>query len=150
MKKLLLQSLLIVGIATTIIACSKDEETKVPTPTIVTKWDRVLDVERTFINNELQFNDTTKYDAGFEQLEFTADGKVYTYLLNVASDTTIYSIDTAGALTIVKVNFPNRNDTTFFNKVDVTLDSLILTNTKIQQSGPNTIKSVTIEKFKKF
>ncbi len=149
MKKILLQTLIVVGIATSFVACSKDEETKVPVPTLVTKWEGVEDIERTFLNNDLQLDDTTKYDAGEVQVEFTADGKVYTNFMGIPFDTTFYKIDSLGGMRIVKINTPNRNDTSYYNKVVYTLDSLILSNTKTQVSGSITIKSVNISKFKK-
>lgn len=150
MKKILLQLLLVVGIATSFVACSKDEEVKAPEPTLIGNWEAVEDIERTFLNNALQLDDTTRYDSAYLRSEITADGKIKTKLMGTLISTSNYIIDTAGGMRIVTVNTPLPNDTTYYNKVVYTLDSLILSNTKIQVNGSVTIKSVNISKFKKY
>lgn len=149
MKKLLFKPVLFLGIATSLIACSKDDETKTPepAPSIVATWINLMDISRTEVNNQVVNNDTIKYENGGAETQLTADGKFISYFATVPMDTQIYVSYGDTALLRVRVNFPERNDSTFFNEVTMTKDSLILRSIKTQQNG--TVKSIVIEKYKR-
>ncbi len=151
MKKLLLKPVLFLGIAISIVACSKDDETKTPepAPSIIATWTQLLTVSRTEVNNTVTRSDSFEYEGGVYESQLRADGKWINYLATMPMDTLLYVSYADTALMRIEVNFPERNDTTLFNKVTMTKDSLILGSYKTQVTGGNTIKSIVIEKYKR-
>ena len=69
MKNLFLKAILVVGLATTIVACSKDEETT-PTATIVGTWEATSQSSKITLNGTVLQDSTETYAAGELSVEF--------------------------------------------------------------------------------
>ena len=69
MKKILVRSVLVFAMATSLIACSKDEVTTAPV-TIVGKWEAVTEISKITINGQLLQDSTLTYSANELFVEF--------------------------------------------------------------------------------
>lgn len=134
MKNLFFKSVLFLGLASSIVACS-DEETPAPSPSLVGKWNVNSEVVKAKLGtNELQ-NDSTAYAAGEATVEFIAP-KTVIAKFGTDLDTSDYFYAN-GKLTLIAYDAVNGNDTTIFNKVNLTTNSLLvsLLDTQSTPSG---------------
>lgn len=149
MKKIFFASFLIIGTSIGLISCSEDEKVApAPTPTLQTKWMQTNIISYTNAFGTININNT-KLDSGKYYYDFNASGVVS---FSTPTDTTngTYSLNTNNELTIIKLNASTgRIDTTKFQTVIYSLDSLRLENRKVQYIQNDSIVSKVILRFKK-
>lgn len=130
MKKLLFRTMMVVGMATALVACEKDEETTGgSSSSIVGTWDQRSERQTATLNGQLYQDTTINYPAGSFLITFTAGGKGY----SSDGDTVDYTLNN-GVLTLIG-DIDGQYDTTIFN-ASVTSTDLILS-----QSGTDTFGS---------
>lgn len=149
MKKLFFASVLFLGAGIGLVSCSKDEEaTPAPTPTLQTSWMQTNIISYTNAFGTINVNNT-RLDSGKYYYDFKASGVVS---FSTPTDTTngTYSLNTNNELTIIRLNSSTgRIDTTKFQTVIYSLDSLRLENRKVQYVANDSIVSKVILRFKK-
>jgi hypothetical protein len=129
MKNLILKSFVMVALATSIIACSKEETTTpIPEPTeqelVLGDWNVSKFIIYSKLGGSVQRNDTTSYNAGTYTFKFTATKAYKTVGMEI--DTFSYTFANK-KITMIQFNpIKNGNDTTIYNYVKVTSDSLII------------------------
>lgn len=117
---------MVLALASTIVACSKDDENPTPAPTVVGKWNVNSEIIRTTLGTNVLRNDTTDYPAGFATFEFSST----LMFANVAGmlDTLDYSY-VNGKLTLIDFDETEQKfDTTVYNKVTLSTSALVLTD----------------------
>lgn len=144
MKNLLLKTLLIAGIATTIIACSKEEEApKVEEPTLKAKWEVQYDVRINKLNADTTLNDTAFYVANELVYEFANDSVIIASSDSIPFKTLKYKYNN-GILTTVELKLVGGNDTTVYKTVQYSLTDLRLVSEEVQGFGTDTVRSYFI------
>ncbi len=146
MKNLFFKSVLFLGMASLIIACSEDE-TPTPAPTIVGKWGVNSQVIKVKLGTNVLQNDSTAFAAGEANFEFIAPK---TLIANV--DGLIDTVDyyyTNGTLTLIDYDPVDGYDTTMFNKVNLSANALLISmlDTTVTPSG-NLVSEYTIRMSK--
>ncbi|SRR5574343_1526656 len=147
MKNLFFKSVLILGMASVIVACSDDEETPAPAPSLVGKWNVNSQVIKVKLGANVLQNDSTNFAAGEGYFEFIAP-KTLIASLDTEKDTVDYFYAN-GQLTLIAYDPVDGNDTTIFNKVNLTSNSLLISmlDTSVTPSG-NLISEVTLRMSK--
>ncbi len=145
MKNLFLKAILIIGLATTFVACSKDEETTTPAATIVGTWEATSENSKVTLNGTLLQDSTLVYDAGELTVEFKSNGLAIATFDGADSDTNKYSLN-GSILTLVTMD---NVDTTVFNNTSFTSTNLVMGINDTQVNGANTIVSTFNINFKK-
>ncbi len=145
MKNLFLKSILVLGLATTFVACSKDEETTTPAATIVGTWEATSENTKVSLNGTVLQDDTTLYDAGELVVEFKSNGLAVATFDGVDPDTNKYSLN-GSVLTLITLD---NVDTSVFNTTSFTSSNLIMGMNETQVDGSNTIVSSYKINFKK-
>lgn len=146
MKNLFFKSVLILGMASIVVACS-DEETPAPAPSLVGKWSVNSQVIKVKLGANVLQNDSTAFAAGEGYFEFIAPKTLIASL-----DTEIDTVDyfyANGKLTLIDYNTIDGNDTTIFNKVNLTTNSLLISmlDTTVTANG-NLVSEVTLRMSK--
>ncbi len=126
MRNLFLKSLLVIGVASAIVACSKDEENAAPAPTFVGKWNVNSEITRTILGTNVLRNDTSEYPANFATFEFNSSSSMFANVGGML-DTLEYSY-VNGKLRIIDFDPIDGNDTSVFNKVTLSASSAIITD----------------------
>ena len=116
---------MVIGLATVVVACSEDEETPAPVPTEIGAWQGVSQIIRSTSGGLVLRNDTLKYPTGFATWEFKAPKSL---IINLDGDIDTLDYTYAnGKVTTIQFNDNGRNDTTVYNKVNLTLSTFTLT-----------------------
>lgn len=144
MKNLFLKAILVVGLATTIVACSKDEETT-PTATIVGTWEATSQSSKITLNGTVLQDSTETYAAGELSVEFKSNGIAIAKMVGEPDDTNKYILS-GSALTLITMD---NVDTTVFNNTTFTTTNLTLGMSETQVDGSNTLTSTFAINFKK-
>lgn len=145
MKNLFLKSILILGLATTFVACSKDEETTTPSATIVGTWEGTSQTQKITINGTTYLDSTETYAAGDLTVEFKSTGIAIAKFAGEPDDTNKYTYS-GSVLTLITMD---NADTTVFNNTTLTSTNLTLGMSDTQVDGSNTIVSTLAINFKK-
>ncbi len=133
MKNLLFKSLMVIGLATVVVACSDDEETPAPVPTEIGTWQGESQITRTKLGSTILRNDTLKFPAGFSIMEFKAPNSL---IVNLDGDIdTLEYTYVNGKVTTVQFDDVNGNDTTVYNKITLTLSTFTLTELDTTDTG---------------
>ena len=133
MKNLLFKTLMVIGLATVVVACSEDEETPAPVPTEIGTWQGVSQIFRSTSGAIVLRNDTLKYPTGFATMEFKAPKSL---IINLDGDIDTLDYTYAnGKVTTIQFNDNGRNDTMVYNKVNLTLSTFTLTQLDTTDTG---------------
>lgn len=132
MKNLFLKSLIVIGLASTLVACSEDE-VAAPAPSIVGKWQASSEITRVTLGASILQNDTANYPANFASLDFASSNFVYANVGGML-DTLTYTYAN-GKLTMIERDPINGNDTTIYNKVTLSTSALVLTELDTTNTG---------------
>ncbi len=124
MNNLFFKSVLILGMASIVVACSDDEETPAPAPSLVGKWGVNSQVINVKLGTNVLQNDSTAFAAGEGYFEFIAP-KTLIASLDSETDTTDYYYAN-GKLTVIAYDPVDGYDTTIFNKVSLSANSLVV------------------------
>ena len=145
MKNLFLKSILILGLATTFVACSKDEETTTPSATIVGTWEATSQTSKVSVNGVVLQDSTETYAAGELSVEFKSNGIAIAKFAGEPDDTNKYTLN-GTVLTLITMD---NVDTTVFNNTTFNSTDLKLGINETQVDGSNTIVSDFAINFKK-
>jgi len=144
MKNLFLKSILILGLATTFVACSKDEETT-PSATIVGTWEATSENSKVSVNGTVLQDSTTAYAANELVVEFKSNGFAIAKFNGLNPDTNKYTLN-GSVLTLITLD---NTDTSVFNNTSFTSTNLIMGMNETQVNGSNTVTSTYSINFKK-
>lgn len=138
MKKLLVRSVLVFAMATSLIACSKDEETTAPV-SIVGKWEATTQKSKVTIDGQLLQDSTETYSAGELIVEFFANGTAIgsSNDSSATGDTTTYTVN-GSTVTLISLD---KRDTTVFNNSSFNASTLKLGMLDTQVENGYTIVS---------
>lgn len=146
MKKLLLRSVLVFAMATSLIACSKDEETTTPT-SIVGRWEAVTENSKITINGQLLQDSTLTYAPNELIVEFYSNGTVIgSSSDSSATNDTLTYVFSGTTLTMISLD---KTDTSVFNNSNFTATTLKLGMLDTQAENGNTIVSDFSINFKR-
>ena len=121
MKKLLVRSVLVFAMATSLIACSKDENTATPL-SIVGKWEATTQKTKVTINGQLLQDSTQTYAANELVVEFFANGIAIDRSNDSSSkDDTLTYVFSGSTLTVISLD---KKDTSVFNNTSFTASTL--------------------------
>ena len=121
MKKLLVRSVLVFAMATSLIACSKDENTATPL-SIVGKWEATTQKTKVTINGQLYQDSTQTYAANELVVEFFANGIAIDRSNDSSSkDDTLTYVFSGSTLTVISLD---KKDTSVFNNTSFTASTL--------------------------
>lgn len=121
MKKLLVRSVLVFAMATSLIACSKDENTATPL-SIVGKWEATTQKTKVTINGQLLQDSTQTYAANELVVEFFANGIAIDRSNDSSSkDDTLTYVFSGSTLTVISLD---KKDTSVFNNSSFTATTL--------------------------
>ncbi|MCF8284774.1 MAG: lipocalin family protein [Sphingobacteriales bacterium] len=121
MKKLLVRSVLVFAMATSLIACSKDENTATPL-SIVGKWEATTQKTKVTINGQLLQDSTQTYAANELVVEFFANGTaIGTSSDSSSKDDTLTYVFSGSTLTVISLD---KKDTSVFNNTSFTASTL--------------------------
>lgn len=140
MKNLVFKSILVIGLATTIVACSKDEETSgTPTASVVGNWEAKLETETAIVNGQSTIDTTQVYAANELVVNFNSNGMAIATFNSTAKDTSTYTLS-GSTLTLISLD---KTDTTVFNETTVSGSVLNLGTTETDVIGGVTVISKT-------
>lgn len=133
MKNLFMKSLLAITIASSLIACSKDEETTpTPSPTLLGKWNVINTISMAKLGTTVLLDDTTSFTTGQYTIEFTANKAIST--MGTDKDTADY-VYANNRLMVISYDPTDGYDTTTFNSVNLTSTSLKATTLDTTDTG---------------
>ena len=136
MKKLLVRSVLVFAMATSLIACSKDENTATPL-SIVGKWEATTQKTKVTINGQLLQDSTQTYAANELVVEFFANGIAIDRSNDSSSkDDTLTYVFSGSTLTVISLD---KKDTMVYNNSSFNASTLKLGMLDTQSENGNTI-----------
>jgi hypothetical protein len=123
MKKLLVRSVLVFAMATSLIACSKDENTATPL-SIVGKWEATTQKTKVTINGQLLQDSTQTYAPNELVVEFFANGIAIDRSNDSSSkDDTLTYVFSGTTLTVISLD---KKDTMVYNNSSFNASTLKL------------------------
>jgi hypothetical protein len=138
MKKLLVRSVLVFAMATSLIACSKDENTATPL-SIVGKWEATTQKTKVTINGQLLQDSTQTYAPNELVVEFFANGIAIDRSNDSSSkDDTLTYVFSGTTLTVISLD---KKDTMVYNNSSFNASTLKLGMLYTQAENGNTIVS---------
>ena len=138
MKKLLVRSVLVFAMATSLIACSKDENTATPL-SIVGKWEATTQKTKVTINGQLLQDSTQTYAANELVVEFFANGTaIGTDDDSLSTNDTLTYVFSGTTLTVISLD---KRDTSVFNNSSFTATTFKMGMLETQVENGYTIVS---------
>ncbi|MCF8284775.1 MAG: hypothetical protein K9I48_07345 [Sphingobacteriales bacterium] len=146
MKKILLKSVLVLAMATSLIACSKDDGTTSPS-SIVGKWEATTDFSKVTINGQVLQSLTDTFSVGELYVDFLSNGTMISSSIDTSAmnDTSTYVVN-GSAVTIISLD---KRDTSIFSISNLTSSTLRLGESQTQIQNGSTIVSEYSINFKK-
>jgi hypothetical protein len=146
MKKLLLKSVLVFAMATSLIACSKDDGTTSPS-SIVGKWEATTAFSKITSNGQVIHNNTDTFSAGELYVDFLSNGIMISSTIDtsITNDTSTYVMN-GSAVTIISLD---KSDTSIFSISNLSSSTLKLSDSQTRIQNGSTIVSEYSFNFKK-
>lgn len=123
MKNLLFKSILVLGLAATVVACSEDEDTNAtPTASVVGIWEAKMQTASATANGQTTIDTVQVYAANELVVDIRSNGIAIATFGGSSKDTNTYTFS-GNTMTLISLD---KTDTTIFNETTVTSSVLNL------------------------
>lgn len=138
MKNLLFKSILVLGLAATVVACSEDEDSNAtPSASVVGTWEAKMQTASATANGQTSIDTIQVYAANELVVDIRSNGMAIATFNGTDKDTSSYTFS-GNTFTLIS---SDKTDTTIFNETTVTGSVLNLGTTETEVIGGVTVVS---------